>query len=317
MLEYITENTISDSYIFSMLNQNSLMVSTAQKALEKGSLVTPEQIEEQLIQIKKTQISPIWDRVVRAYENKQILLVYSSEVKVTSAIPFLITRSGNGLCAYVYLSNFTGLSADKKSYDINYKTLYVLMEGAYLSLGYIGKKEYFVRNTGLMKICMNMYTQMYMRLLNKEFALTLDPILSNNTTFLIAKYFVMNVWGMTNSEMASGYAITACLEPDRSAIKEVDLIYDEVGPKDLTGLTNLLHKASDRMAPLTLRYLMERWINTYKQGGLLAMDCLPYLFFAIENLLLGTFVVNQTILRDVMKGVPTVRNFYAEITKAL
>lgn len=317
MLEYITENTISDSFIFSMLNQNSTIVMTAQKALEKGTIVTPEQIEEQLIQIKKTQISPIWDRVIRAFENKQIILVYSSEVKVTSAIPFLITRTGNGLCAYVYITNFTGMAADKKSYDIPYKTLYVLMEGAYLSLGYVGKKEYFVRNTGLMKICMNMFTQMYMRLLNKEFALTLDPILSNNTTFLIAKYFVMNVWGMTNSEMATGYAIGACLEPDRSAIREVDMIYDDVDPKDLVGLTNLLHKASDRMAPLTLRYLMERWINTYKQGGLLAMDCLPYLFFTIENLLLGTFVVNQTILRDIMRSVPTVRNFYAEITKAL
>ena len=67
MLEYITENTISDSFIFSMLNQNSIIVMTAQKALEKGTIVTPEQIEEQLIQIKKTQISPIWDRVIRAF----------------------------------------------------------------------------------------------------------------------------------------------------------------------------------------------------------------------------------------------------------
>lgn len=317
MSEIFTENTLSDSYIFGNLNQNSVIVSRVLEAIKTGTSVSRDQLEEQFIQIQKTRVSPLWDKAVKAYDDGHIVLVYSTKVKVTSAVPFFLMRTGEGIKAFIFLNNYTGLESDGKSFDIPFKSLYVLMESAYLSLCYLQKKEQFTRNVGLMRLCMNMYTAMFTRILNKEYALTLDESLNNQVTFSIAKFFLTSMWGLPNNDIATNYASLACLNPDGTDIKVCDMDYNQTEITDLVGLSQFIKTRSDRMSNLTLRYLMERWINTYKQGGLLAMDCLPYLFFAIENLLLGTFLVNQTILRDIMRSVPSVRNFYAEIGKII
>ena len=54
-----TEASLSDSVIFQTFNHNAEMSQIITSALSNSIVITPEYIEEQILQIKRTNISPL------------------------------------------------------------------------------------------------------------------------------------------------------------------------------------------------------------------------------------------------------------------
>jgi hypothetical protein len=71
------------------------------------------------------------------------------------------------------------------------------------------------------------------------------------------------------------------------------------------------------MQSLTVRYFVERFLNTYGGSSILAIDYLPYVFFMIQNTLAGGFLVSQTTLSDIVKNTKDIRKFYPELSKSV
>ena len=76
-----------------------------------------------------------------------------------------------------------------------------------------------------------------------------------------------------------------------------------------------MKKQFPRLETLTIRYFVERYINTYNGTAILAIDYLPYIFFVVINMLLGGFLVNQGTLSDIVKNTPMANKFYPELAK--
>ena len=51
------------------------------------------------------------------------------------------------------------------------------------------------------------------------------------------------------------------------------------------------------------RYFIERYVTTCHGASILSIDYLPYLFFVIVNVLVGSFLIAQPALADVIKNV--------------
>ena len=68
---------------------------------------------------------------------------------------------------------------------------------------------------------------------------------------------------------------------------------------------------------MTTRYFVERYINTYGQSCILAVDYLPYMFLVMINTLLGTFIVNQPSISDIVKNTPGSSKFHSELVKMI
>ena len=309
------ESTLSDSFIYSMFNRSNEMQAKIVKALTDGARMDYSHVEEQIIQINKTRISPLAPAVVDAFMNNDIELKYVSTVKMTSAIPFILHKDSGKLKVTIFISSFAKISKDGKSLDIPMKSLYVLLEAAYLTL-YLHKfNGRLQRNSVILNVLTKVYTEMILRILNKEYALSLDKELYDKVSFTISVFFLQTVAEISNPQTVISYASNNTKSLDYDTLR---LLYDDISNQGVTTFNDLISFISSlttRMNGLTVRYVVERYLNTYGQSAILAIDYLPYMFFVVINTLLGGFLVTRPSIADIMKGTPQATKFYSELTK--
>ena len=58
------ESSLNDSLVFNALNKQSTLTALVQKCIKDSIMITPLYIEEQLLQIKRSRISPLSDKVL-------------------------------------------------------------------------------------------------------------------------------------------------------------------------------------------------------------------------------------------------------------
>ena len=321
-LEVFTESTLSDSFVFANFNHKSERTRRISEIIKTGTVVTESMIEEQILQIKRTKISPLLDKVLDAYNAGKIVLLYTDKIKLPQAIPFSVVKIGGVNKSFVFLGNYgtlvdAGITGGGLMLNISMKDLYVLMESAYVAYSYYEYKTRLIRNIGMMKFSASVYSGMFMRILNKEYALSMDRDLYNRAAFVIARFFLDNVWESENKDLNVSYAMSSVLNPNRTDLGLVNDSYDQAGITDVNSLIKFISTLSPRMEKLNMRYFMECYINMFKQGALLSMDCLPYFLYTLIVTFNGSFLVNQPIIHDIITNTKGSNIFYAELSKVI
>lgn len=317
MSKYLKESTMEDSFIYKSFNASNGVVEKLVKYLKTAVSLDSSFIEEQYMQMKKLSISPLSQKVVEAYDNGDIELLYSREVKIGTSMPFIIRRNGNGkVVATIFIATFGVVDKDNNM-NIPVKQLYALMESAYVALEMQKNPTKIQRNVGLMRICASVYTAMFMRILNKQYALTTDRALHDKATYAITRFFLERVWEYPNTGLIESYATA-----DLKYIEQLDLDltkqgYDSAQVKDLNDLILFVKTLSPRMGDLNTRYFIEQYVNTYHGASIMAMDYLPYVFFVIINVILSSFLISQTALNDLIKNIKGINKFYPELSKMI
>lgn len=315
------ESTLSDSYIYGMFNNDLSMTKRLGEAVKSGQNIDSSYIQEQILQIRRTRLSPLVDAVLEAYENGHIILIYSKNVKITQAIPFVALKMGGKNKVAVFVNNYgsivdNGAVNGGELLTIQMKDLYVLMEGAFITWLYYEYPIKFQRSIGLMRLTNNIYTDMVMRILNKEYALSMHPELFNIVSYCVSRFYLERIWGSENRELILAYASQMA---NKSAVK-TDLIlladqYEEANIQSIDKLVEFIGKISPRLEKLTIRYFTEYYINLYKAPALLGMDTLPYFLFTLLSTYCGSFIVNQPVINDIIKNTKGANLFYSELSK--
>lgn len=317
MSKYLKESTMEDSFIYKSFNASNGVVEKIVKYLKTAVILDSSFIEEQYMQMKKLSISPLSQKVIQAYDNGDIELLYSREVKIGTSMPFIIRRNQNGkIVATIFISTFGVVDKDNNM-NIPVKQLYALMESAYVALEMQKNPTKIQRNVGLMRICASVYTAMFMRILNKLYALTTDRALHDKASYVITRFFLERVWEYPNTGLIESYATA-----DLHYIEQLDLDltkqgYDSAQIKDLNDLLLFVKTLSPRMGDLNTRYFIEQYVNTYHGASIMAMDYLPYVFFVIINIILSSFLISQTALNDLIKNIKGINKFYPELSKTI
>ena len=320
--QLLTESTLADSFTFANLNHNSEMTRRIAEIIKSGTIVTANMIEEQILQIKRTRISPLVDKVLSAYENGSLVLLHTSNIKLPQALPFTVAKMGGVNKAFVFLGNYStivngGVTGGGDMLNMNMKDLYVLMESAYIAYSYYIYPNKLTRNIGMMRFACSVYTDMFMRIMNKEYALSMDRNLYNRVAFVISKFFLERVWGTVTNDVSTTYAMSIITNPNKVDLSIVNDSYEKAGITDVEALIKFISGLSPRMAHLNMRYFMECYINMYKQAALLSMDCLLYFMFALIVTFNGSFLVNQPIIHDIITGTKGSNTFYSELSKVI
>lgn len=320
MASLVMESSMTDSYIYGLFNASGSIQAKILKALKEGNPLDKDYIEEQIIQIQKTRISPLADKVLTAYYDGVIRLVYwsSTTEKMTKAIPFVLHRGGNGNpVASIFISSFGKISPDGKHIDIPMKNLYILMEAAYVALNLQIRPQVIRRSSIIMRACNDVYTNMLLRVLNRDYALSIDVDLHDTISFFISKFFLERVWELDNSGMVNNYALSTTTTKSMQQLEIFLSDYESRKVTNLDELFNFLKTVAPRMNGLTVRYFLERYINTYGNSAILALDYLPYVIFVIINTVAGGFLVSQNTLSDIVKHSKEISKFWAELTKII
>lgn len=314
---YVKEASLEDSFIFNTFNANKTATNQIITFIKNAVLLDKSYIEEQCIQIKRTRISPLAGKVLEAFENGDIQLMFSKTAKVSIAIPFIVRRDDNRIVSTIFISSFTALSDDGESITIPMKKLYVLMESAYIALFIQTHPGILQRNTALMKVCNSIYTTMLIRILNKDYSLSLDKNLFDDISFIISKFFLEKIWEIKNEDVIYNYASSLCLTPNHMELKTISNSYNEASIENVGDLLMFMKTLSPRLESISIRFFIERYMNTYQGGAIMAIDYLPYLFFIIIDTLLGGFMVSSMGIKDIVKNTKGVNMFYAELVKTI
>ena len=316
MSTHVFESTMEDSFIYKSFNSGNGVVERLVKYLKTAAVLDKTFIEEQYIQMKKLSISPLAQKVIAAYDVGDIELLYSRETKIGTSMPFIIRRNGNKIVATIFIATFGVIDKDD-NLTTPVKQLYALMESAYVALEMQKNPTKIQRNVGLMRICANVYADMFMRIFNKLYALTTDRGLHDKVYYAVTRFFLEKVWEYPNVGLIESYA-TADLqyieEFDQQLVKQG---YDSAQVKNLNDLMLFIKTLSPRLADLNTRYFIEQYVNTFHGASIMAMDYLPYVFFVIINIILSSFLISQTALNDLIKNVKGINRFYPELSKTI
>ena len=315
-------SSLNDSIIFKTFSEHGEIMTIITKCIKNGMILDSSYIEEQILQMKRTRISPFVDKVLQTYENGQIILIYSKNVKVPQAVPFVVLKQGAAIRAFIFVNNYGTISDENKAgknafLNMPMKDLYVLMEGAYTALTYFQFPAQITKSLGLMRLCNTIYTEMFLRILNKQYALSLQPELYNQISFAVSKYFMEVVWEQKNKQIATSYAMANLLSVNKADMMLTAELYDQANITDINKLLEYIITLSPRMKNLSFRYFTEYWINTYKPGAIFALETLPYFLYVVEATMIGSFLVNQPAISQITKNIKGMNNFYQEMGKVL
>lgn len=314
MNSFAYEASMEDSFIYKTLNSSSGLIEKIVKYIKTSVALDKTYWEEQYSQIGKGIISPLCGRVLEAYDNGLIELLYSRETKVGTAIPFIVRKKDNKIVASIFISTFSTIDKSD-NLTIPVKQIYALMECAYVALQMQINPMKIQRNVALMKLCSTVYVQMIMRILNKEYSLILDNTLYEKVQYCVARFFIERIWEYPNKNLVDAYASNDLKYIDNIDLDMLKTGYENFGITDINKLIEYIKTLSPRMSELNIRYFIERFVNTYHSSALISLDYLPYVFFVIINILLGSFLISQAALNDLIKNIRGMNKFYIELSK--
>lgn len=325
-LKLLTESSLVDTVVYRSFNKNSELNKIIVSGIKNSIPIDKSYIAEQLMQINRTKISPLSDEVLNAYYNGNIVLLYCKKANIPQALPFFASKIKGKITVIIFVNNYGQIlkaeSNDQKYLSISMKDLYVLLEGAYIAYRYAVFPAKVTKDLGLMKISTQLYTSMIMRILNKEYAISMDQALYASVSFVVARFFIERVWmSVMGDDLNFSYARSVIdktkVGVDMNDITVTNDLYTEAHIQSADELVKFLSTLSPRLKTLNFRYFLQCYINTFKPGAMFSLECLPYFLFTIEASLCGSFIINQPILSDITRNTKGMNTFYPELVKAI
>lgn len=315
MDKLFTEASLNDSDMFLQLNKSSSLTTRIKDILKTGVVLDKSYLEEQYLQITKTRLSPISELVIKAFDDGEIRLIYNNKVHLTTAMPFITLQMEGKMVACIFIADFSSMNKEGTMLSIEMKKLYTLMEAAYIELKYFTNPALFNRSSRIAKVSASIYAEMGLRILNREFALSLDKDAFDTVNYLLARFCLSKVLPLNSPEVIHSYAVSCCKAPAQITMQLASDMYERAEITSCEDLVKCIASNFPKMAKLTFRYYFERWISSFGMGTTLAIDSFPYLYYTIINVLLGSFLVNVTGLSEIVKNTSGITQFYAEISR--
>lgn len=288
---------LQETFIFKHLNQNGRVTKNISDII-KGNALSKENLASQFLVIEKSYKFGLKQRVLKAFEDGQIILVFAQPTaKLPSCIPFFLTKSPNGdIVGVVCVDQIGSINDETMDVKCEPKKLYTLMEAAYLGrVAYLYQRNLGARNA-LITNGSAIYSSMFIKHLNKQFSLSVQPDKQAIILFLAAKFYMINLLGMRNNNIVDNYAMKVCKNPNFMLLQELSDTFPDEAFKDLASFIQALttHDITKSILPgLTVRGYLEQFIFTFDGSALLALESFIYFMTNVLGVVHGAYINNQ------------------------
>lgn len=288
--------SLQDAYIYKHLNANNVITNSVMNALKHGKEVGKEDMEEAFMIINKNFKFPLKYPVLKALEEKDIILMYVDGKPLPTSMPFFLTKLGSKVVAVISVNTYGVLNKETNQINIDPKKLYCMLEGAFLAR----QMTIFPKGvtTRAISLSSEIYAHMFVRILNKKYSLNTDRTKMNKVIFIVSKFFLINILGLENDQITSNYALKNCINANQISIRELD---DRLDASVFESLPNLIQfLESNGFSGLTVRGFMEQWMYMYDPSCLLALESYQYFIYNILSVTTGSYINNQYVLEDIV-----------------
>lgn len=296
--------SLSDTFIYQNLNANNTISKMIPNILKNGKVLTNKNLEDVYNIIYKNFKFPLKHKIFEAIENELIVPIFSpTTVRMTTAIPFFLTRNASGrVIAVVLVDMYGSMNKDTEAVTIDPKKFYAMLEGAYFALLCYKKADAIQTNSTIITSGSSIYSNMFTRILNKKYALNTDKIKMHKVIFAASKFFLINMLGMDDDEKTFNYAFRNCVGGNHLILSEFNNLFEKDDFKDLSTFIKALGspKLGLNLKDLTVRNYLEQFIHMYDAACLLSLESLPYFIYNIIAVTNGAYINNQYILEDIV-----------------
>ena len=298
--------SMSDSYIFNMINKNNIINENILKSITKGEVLSLEKdLPEAAMIINRNFKYPLKMRVLELLSTGKIVLKFSQkDIKIPTSVPFVLYKdTTNTVKAIVFTDLYTDQLSDG-TYKTDAKKLYCMMEAAAIALGYLTNYKGLVNNATVISAGAEIYSNMIMRVLNKKYSL-IDKNKINSVLFLASKFYMISVLGLSDSEIVTNYAKKNLRNANPMLIDNINSIFTEENFKDIATFIQALSDDTKNglgMQDLTVRGFVESFINMYDSASILSLELFPYYMYNIISVLNSAYINNQYVLEDMVIG---------------
>lgn len=298
--------SMADSYVFNMINKNNIVNTNILKSITQGEVLSLEKdLPEAAMIINRNFKYPLKMRVLELLSQGKIVLKFSpKDVKIPTSVPFVLYKdTTNTIKAIVFADIYTDQLSDG-TYKTDAKKLYCMMESAAIALGYMTNYKGLSNNATVISAGAEIYSNMVMRVLNKKYSL-IDRNKINSVLFLAAKFYMISVLGLSDSDIVNNYAKKNLKNANPMMIENVNAAFSEADYKDIS--TFILALANDEknglgMQDLTVRGFIESFINMYDSASILSLELFPYYMYNVISVLNSAYINNQYVLEDMVIG---------------
>lgn len=295
--------SLESTFIYRNLNKSNTITNNIMKLMKNGQILTSNNLDEALMIINKNFKFPFKYKVLEAFENGMIRIIYDDVATLPTCLPFFLTKTNSGDIVGVVVANIYG-HMDKETgfVKIDPKKLYCAMEAAYIARLCFINSKHLANKSNIITTGSNIYSLMFSRVLNKKFALNIDKNKFHKVIMLSSKFFMINMLEMADSELTFNYAIKNCPNGNLYTLKDTNELFPTESFENLEVFIKTLTspKLGLNLKGLTVQNYLESFISMYESSALLALESFPYFMYNVLSVINGGYINNQYIMEDIV-----------------
>lgn len=306
---------LSDTFIFQEVNKTTHIYDNLKNINFKFDLIDPSKLEDQLRIINRRFNYGLKQASIEAVNNGEILFIYPENSKLTKLMPIYLANVENKVCAVINLK----LYATKDRMDnisIDPRTLFALIQAAYLHLQcQVNWKQLFM-NTSIMKTSAMIYVKMFNKVLDKMFGINLNTIKSDKINYLIAKFFLIYIFGKEENDVTNNIALGCVFnKTDPNVIQSIEADSSSLECYNSLEMLIILLSKQEGLSKLNIRSFLENWFLMFGESTAFAMEYLPSLYEAVFSAMLSARINRDNMFEHLLANETA--SLYSELTRIL
>jgi hypothetical protein len=309
--------SLKDTFLFefqdsaSNLKQKMLSYTPSLDNLEIKAL------EDDLNTIQKRFSFPLKNKVIDdiTAKNRVIPIFNKDRVKIPTSIPAFLYNNGGKPVSLVNLTNY-GVKDREGNFNIDTRQLYACLQTGTILLGCYEHWNAITMNQNVCKLGSVLYSKIFSKVLDKMFAINLDPIKADKIRFITAKFFLLNILGKTNGETVNNLAYAACQNgTTRNTIVNFELSLPSNAYNRLDDFLNAISQVVEGCHTLTVRTFMDSFIRMYGSSTIFALEFFPYFCHMLFSVAVGAHLNAEYLIENLVSK--ELDKFYNEVSNII
>lgn len=300
--------SIRDTFLYNSMNHSKYLDDIISFALSKGKVLTPDDLAFEVNTINKYYKYPLKKAVLDAFAGggiKPVVLGEGADKRIPASLPFILAKSGSAMISYAFIDNYKSYDAKNETYSIDPKKLYCFLESAYMAMIIQKNFKGIARSNSACADGGEIFAHMFVRVLNKRYALNVDKRAYEKMLCLAAKFFMVNQLGLpSESDTVNNYALKVAEANTPYIMTELDQAFKPEAFADLASFITTIHDnaylITQSLASLTTRELIEDFVSMYQPAAIFALEHFSYFVFNVDSVCVGAYLNNQAILEDLV-----------------
>jgi len=309
--------SIANTFLFQITNKIIDYEKNLKNVLSPANILKNEDIDYFIDIIDRRFNFGMKNAVIGDFKKELLIPVFNKlNIHLPTYIPVIGRYEDGTPIVYVNLTHYGFFNKEKK-FEIDSKKLYALLQVGYILRNLIQLPTRKISlNLNLAKSGSFIFSSMMTKLLDKMFALSIDPPKHDMVRFLTSKFFIINMLekGEEGLETTNNVAFNNTQGYITKNIAQ-NIEFDDI--KNYENIDTFLQSLNNinNIKNLNTRLFLHEWIKMFGEASLMSLEYFPFFLYTVFSSFVNANIANDYIIEPLCGKDLNV--LYNEITKIL